>query len=45
MILYYVERGVLRGYRKGLGPTSTTMIYIESFEQFLQARKIQPPKE
>lgn len=39
MILVYFERGVLKGYTKGLGPTSPKMIYLDSFHKFMSDRR------
>lgn len=41
-IRHYVEQGVLRGYKKGIGQTSAIMVYVDSFEAFLRNREIQP---
>ena len=38
-ILLYYKQGKLLGYKKGIGPTSPTMIYLDSFEKFMRARK------
>lgn len=40
VLLDYVRRGWLQGYKKGLGVTSTVMIYVDSLEKFIQDREI-----